>query len=227
MIAPAIPMLVGMLELQDRMNRKINPNWLKAEYPFLRAVLVEAAEAMDHYGWKWWKSQAPNIPQLRIELVDIWHFVLSHYLVRAGGNVASAAEMIICDWADVDSISVGGETFNLQEMDVVRKLELLAALSCVRKPSLPLLRVLFDDCGLTPDDLYREYVSKNVLNHFRQDFGYKSGTYFKTWDGYEDNEHLASIASTLNSNSPDLPSVLYDELKKKYEALQSAGKLST
>jgi hypothetical protein len=226
MIVPAVPMLVGMLELQDRMNRKISPSWLTAGYPFLRAVLVEAAEAMDHYGWKWWKSQTPNIPQLRIELVDIWHFVLSHYLVSASGDVARSAEMIVRDWGEVDSISVGGESFALKETDVIRRLELLAALACVRKTSLPLLSVLFDDCGLTPEVLYREYVSKNVLNHFRQDFGYKSGTYFKTWDGREDNEHLADIVFTLNVNSPDLPDQLYAELMKNYQALQSAGKLS-
>ena len=40
------------------------------------------------------------------------------------------------------------------------------------------------------DALYRSYVGKNVLNFFRQDHGYKEGTYVKNWAGREDNEHL-------------------------------------
>jgi hypothetical protein len=54
-------MLRAMLELQDSMNRKINPDCLSAGYPFARAILVEAVEALDHYGWKWWKSHSPVV----------------------------------------------------------------------------------------------------------------------------------------------------------------------
>ena len=45
---PTDAMLRAMLELQGRMNRKINPDWLGAGYEFLRAVLVEAVEALEH-----------------------------------------------------------------------------------------------------------------------------------------------------------------------------------
>jgi hypothetical protein len=86
MTPPTDGMLRAMLDLQDSMNRKINPDWLTAGYPFLRAVLVEAVEGLDHYGWKWWKAQSPDLAQLRIELIDIWHFLLSEYLVRANGD---------------------------------------------------------------------------------------------------------------------------------------------
>ena len=47
--------------------------------------------------------------------------------------------------------------------------------------------------GLDGEGLFREYVSKNVLNHFRQDNGYKTGTYQKTWGGQEDNVHLVAL----------------------------------
>ena len=40
------------------------------------------------------------------------------------------------------------------------------------------------------DELYVGYIGKNVLNFFRQDHGYKDGTYIKVWNGKEDNEHL-------------------------------------
>jgi hypothetical protein len=36
-------------------------------------------------------------------------------------------------------------------------------------------------------ELYKRYLIKNQLNTFRQDHGYKDGTYIKLWGGVEDN----------------------------------------
>ena len=91
MKAPNNAMLLAMLELQDSMNQKIDPDWISKRHAYLRAVLVEATEALEHYGWKWRKKQSPDMPQLRIELIDIWHFVLSEYLLRADGNHAASS----------------------------------------------------------------------------------------------------------------------------------------
>lgn len=52
---------MSMLDLQGQMNSKVNPNWIHAGYPFLRAVLVEGGEAIDHHGWKWWKAQEKDM----------------------------------------------------------------------------------------------------------------------------------------------------------------------
>ena len=37
-------------------------------------------ELLDHFGWKWWKLQPGDLDQVRLELVDIWHFGLSDLL---------------------------------------------------------------------------------------------------------------------------------------------------
>ena len=63
----------------------------------------------------------------------------------------------------------------------------------MRRLNIPLLAKLFAAVELTPEALFREYVSKNVLNHFRQDRGYKTGEYKKTWDGAEDNVHMVQL----------------------------------
>ena len=34
----------------------------------------ECSELLDHYGWKWWKHQATDLDQVKLEIVDIWHF---------------------------------------------------------------------------------------------------------------------------------------------------------
>ena len=72
------------------------------------------------------------------------------------------------------------------------------------------------------DQLYRGYVGKNVLNFFRQDHGYKEGTYRKHWhDGREDNEHLVEALQSLDASEPGFKNALYDALKHRYEQLAS------
>lgn len=215
MNAPNDAMLGAMLELQERMNRKINPQWRSAGYEFLRAVLVEAVEALEHYGWKWWKRQEPNLEQLRIELVDIWHFLLSHYLVESQGDAFKATGRIAAAWREPPRVAFDGTAYDVATLDLRRKLELLAGLSAARRPCLPLFASLLEECGMDAEQLYRDYVSKNVLNHFRQDNGYKSGEYRKAWEGREDNEHLAEILTRL-APSPRLADELYDELERTY-----------
>ena len=60
-----------------------HPDWRGQGYPWYRAIWVECAELLDHYGWKWWKHQTPDLEQVQLELVDIWHFGLSDLLARA------------------------------------------------------------------------------------------------------------------------------------------------
>ncbi|WZB64147.1 dUTPase [Achromobacter xylosoxidans] len=79
-----------MLKLQDHLNSMINPAWVTSGSRFLRAAFVESAEALEHHGWKWWKKQTIDLPQVQMELVDILHFYLSHTIVQAGGSIEGA-----------------------------------------------------------------------------------------------------------------------------------------
>ncbi len=226
MNAPNPGMLLAMLDLQDSMNKKIDTDWLVKRHAYLRAVLVEATEALEHYGWKWWKKQSPDMPQLRIELIDIWHFVLSEYLLRAGGDKSAATNTMLADWDAAAMLEFDGARYDITTLDIRQQLELLAALAAVRRLNLPLLALLFAACELTPAALFREYVSKNVLNHFRQDRGYKTGEYQKTWDGAEDNVHMAELLDAMSEADEQLPAALYKALARRYDQLNHAGKLA-
>jgi hypothetical protein len=70
--------------------------------------------------------------------------------------------------------------------------------------------------GLDFDALYTAYVGKNVLNFFRQDHGYKEGTYLKNWAGREDNEHLVELMAGLDSDSDDFADDVYQALSGRY-----------
>lgn len=211
---------IAMLELQQQMNSKVNPDWLRAGYPFLRAVVVEGAEAMEHHGWKWWKAQTLDLEQLRMEMVDIWHFMLSDFLIEAKGDLPAAAEMVFSlSRAESDIVYFDGNRYDPQGMKCLDKLELLIGLSVVRRVSLKLFESLLEDCGMDWLVLFRQYVAKNVLNMFRQDFGYKQGSYQKEWAGREDNEHLVEIMSGLNSETQDYKTGLYEGLRARYTSL--------
>ena len=73
--------------------------------------------------------------------------------------------------------------------------------------------------GLDLETLYRLYVGKNILNQFRQDNGYKDGSYIKEWNGKEDNVVMKRI---WEENSDIKPDVLYKELAKLYIALNKS-----
>ncbi len=66
------------------------------------------------------------------------------------------------------------------------------------------------------DELFRQYVGKNTLNFFRQDHGYKDGTYIKVWHGEEDNEVLAKVVKVLDANADDFQSQVYQALENNY-----------
>jgi hypothetical protein len=73
--------------------------------------------------------------------------------------------------------------------------------------------------GLDLSTLYRLYVGKNILNQFRQDNGYKDGSYIKIWNGDEDNVVMKRV---WEENADIKPEGLYRELAKLYQALNKS-----
>src|SRR6056297_849322 len=69
--------LISMLSMQDRMNTRIHADWVGQDFAWYRAIWIECGELIEHYGYKWWKKQAPDMQQVRLEVIDIWHFGLS------------------------------------------------------------------------------------------------------------------------------------------------------
>ncbi|MBU0620337.1 MAG: dUTP diphosphatase [Gammaproteobacteria bacterium] len=209
--------LITMLELQDGMNNKVNPAWVAANNNWHRAIQVEGVEAIEHHGWKWWKKQECDLAQLRMELVDIWHFILSASIQSKNGDVVQAmAEM----QAELDlhhkSVQFDGQTCVLAQLSLLQKLDLLVGLAAAKRSSFALFESLLHDCDMEWNDLFKQYIGKNVLNVFRQDHGYKAGTYIKIWDGREDNEHLVEVLEIADLDSANVRDELYSSLKARY-----------
>lgn len=209
-----------MLDLQYKLNTLVDKDWIAKRFPYLRAAFVESAEALDHYGWKWWKKQTPDIPQVQIEISDILHFYLSDILLSTSGDIASAANLMLaeCDIKN-NEISINKITFDIETADIQTLFELLAATSILRQRNFNVFQKIMEKCNLDWSSLYIGYVSKNILNIFRQDNGYKDGTYKKIWENREDNEHLHDIVSSLDSSSATFSKNIIEALTKKYGSL--------
>ena len=104
-----------------------------------------------------------------------------------------------------------------EETDFKLALEKLAS-SAVSEKSFNAIALA--DCmrlmDMDSDELFRQYVGKNTLNFFRQDHGYKEGTYIKIWHGEEDNEVLASLVKSLDPSNDNFQADLYQALEQKY-----------
>ncbi|WGL17024.1 dUTP diphosphatase [Microbulbifer bruguierae] len=197
--------LQAMLALQDDINTLVNDNWREQNFAWYRAIWVESAELLDHYGWKWWKKQLPDMEQVKLELVDIWHFGLSLELQQGAPEVV--AENMRQQLAALDPVS-GDFKEDLEAFT-------LNTLSSKQFDLVGFAQLMID-CDMSFEDLYRRYVGKNVLNRFRQDHGYKDGSYKKLWQGREDNEHLAEIVQSLDSTAESFSTELYGALKTRY-----------
>ena len=209
--------LATMLSLQDAMNKKVNPEWLSAGYAYLRAAMIESVEAIEHHGWKWWKSQSCDLPQVQMELVDIWHFALSHLLISYEGDAEKAAQQIVTQASLPNAVILfDGNEFAYQSASLVENLELMAGLCVVGRFDVSLFMHIVEQAEMRADDLFEQYVGKNILNFFRQDHGYKTGEYIKIWDGREDNEHLVEVLAALDPLHKDYSNEVYKALAARY-----------
>ncbi len=197
--------LLIMLEMQDAMNAHVNPDWRGAGNAWYRAIWTECAEMLDHYGWKWWKHQQPDLEQVRLELVDILHFAMSDYLLQHDDSAAVAAriEAELCAPRQGRDLRTAIET--MAQSTIAQQSMHFSDFANI----MALLEMDFDQ-------LYRMYVGKNVLNFFRQDHGYKDGSYIKVWNDREDNEHLAELLGELDSSRDSFRDDVYQGLALRY-----------
>ena len=215
---PTDKQLVEQLQLQDQLNSLVNDDWRDAGNNWTRAMLVESVEMLDHLGWKWWKHQEPNMAQARIELVDIWHFILSQFAETGDdmGVVASELHHRLFDQGR-RVIFIRNKIHSLNEMGLLDRVEAMASLAASGNDCSAAFAACCEELELDWDELRRVYIGKNVLNLFRQANGYKQGTYIKDWNGAEDNVRLEE---TMKSSPHLSPADLFKQLGFAYARVQ-------
>ncbi|NQY25127.1 MAG: dUTP diphosphatase [Campylobacteraceae bacterium] len=216
--------LEEMFLLQKQLNDSTNgPNWELGlnkhgkEINWLRCIHMEVAELIDSTPWKHWKNinAKPDMNNIHVELVDIWHFLMSYILQET--NVPRAVSLV-----NTHCIYEANEEIDPKIMVTeAEKLSYIAiAIQTGNIPSFSGIERFIDQffrackiSGLSFKWLQKLYIGKNCLNKFRQDNGYKEGSYIKIWNGEEDNVVMVSILEKMQDVSFDY---LYDKLGDHY-----------
>ncbi len=222
--------LEEMFVLQKKLNDDTNGlNWelginkFDKEINWLRCIHMEVAELIDSTPWKHWKNIAskPDFNNIHIELVDVWHFLMSYILQET--NIPKAVSLVnthciyeALEMEDVDTKTIVKEAEKLSYIAFAIETGNMPAFSGVER----FIDQFFRCCkisGLSFTWLQKLYIGKNSLNKFRQDNGYKEGTYIKVWNGDEDNVVMIKILESMEDATFDK---VYNELKKEYRKIK-------
>ena len=226
-------LLKEMFSLQQQLNDETNGLGWENGYTknnklinWKRCIYMECAELVDSFSWKHWKNidHPTDWDNVRVEIVDIWHFVMSLLLEKYKVDALGDIDQLVADVAEAQGFDdfckepYGTDAFD--SMELVNDIEALIHMTSGFKLKLfdGLLREYFDlalKCGVNLTELYRFYIAKNVLNRFRQNHGYKEGCYVKNWNGKEDNEVMIEI---LNEDIQGIDAI-YNALKTRYKVV--------
>lgn len=227
-----------MMRLQGEANDSMSEDWRRStnkEIAYYRAAYVEAVEALTSFGYKWWKKENPDLKDVKMELIDILHFVISGYLrdyyrscgitrtqPSESGITQTAMRMVMVH--EVTS-KVKLHTNAAKNWSEVSFVELLEEFICYtirfRKVDWPRLALLFNKLDMTTTEVYGMYVGKNVLNKFRSAYGQKEGKYNREWGldsmSMSDNDYLIKIIEDASEKQEELSeTIIWNKLEERY-----------
>ena len=208
-----------MFALQAKLNTRTNGKiWRKGKTKegrkinWYRCIYMEATEAIDSFNWKHWKNlnEQHNWQNLQVEMVDLWHFIMSAALFEGftlGSNF---------DYPKPNKINTKASEHLIEHFEKIIHFALSAHLKKISEIENIINEFFRISNHLEMDKikLYEIYVIKNQLNIFRQNHGYKNGSYQKIWQGVEDNV----IAFRLMQNKTLSPEGLYQALEHNYQS---------
>lgn len=237
----------AMLAIQDELNSSKNPNWRQSQHNYEDAIMIETAEMFDQMNWKWWKENPNPVDwnQVKLELVDVWHFTLCRMIVQYG--VEEASFELAGFFADHDSAveeayldQVSGNAITDCDAPIISQEEVKDSIRGLMESvmqdnvyevqghrALRSLAYLYDitevmkSLYMTVDELYKLYIGKVELNRLRWAKGYGT-TYVKTWFGKEDNVRLIEIMNGLDANDSMFRFKLRAELEVAYDQVEAS-----
>lgn len=214
-------LFVEMLQMQDSINSRIDPDWFTKGYKWYRYLYREAVELGEWLPYKHWKKTVADIPNAKIEVVDMWHFALSLIVsyekqeaIKDGKeySVEEIAEQLTQIWQEVLDHPLS------EDLDIQNVIDSLVTSSAAGNFAITPFIVICRLLNFSIVELHQQYVAKNILNFFRQDHGYKEGTYHKHWfDGKEDNEFLIEEID-FHKGSDNFRDDVYNGLKATYDS---------
>lgn len=202
-----------IVKMQNELNEATITDWINKGLDWDSAILVEVAEAIDSTDWKWWKAGETDLVNLKIEAIDILHFLISKALVQYQDE-----ELVAKQLNDMAS------RLKPSTQPAKAWLKQVALYTLENKVTLAMqaLLDLFMALEMDVSAIFEAYITKNLLNHYRQERGYKdaAANYPKIIDGEEDNLVFARLVKEHGSGVTDL-AVLKELLFQKMD--EAAG----
>ena len=140
-----------------------------------RCIYMEAAEAIDSFNWKHWKgiNTEPDWANVKVELVDIWHFIMSE-LIRIKDENYANKYLKFKPQGDFNAEVLINTLEKMLNLSVISNID--PKINNIRDIT-DLFFIAISQLDIDIVELYKRYVVKNQLNAFRQQNGYKEGSY--------------------------------------------------
>ena len=237
--------IIDLLEQQNKLNTIINPTWKddRTRADFIRAMIVESGELLEHTDYKWWKHGSVDIAQSQMEIVDLWFFFFSLVILdpatlpsKIGEDKLEYFAQMFMDHSGLEGTPDPSLTTKSSkpewDTENVQRRTLYFVHSCSQMtPNLLStmyeLAELTTAAGMSFEKMYDMYMGKLILNIFRQENGYKEGTYRKQWHTatygspkttLEDNQVLTTIMKRESD-----PTLIKEALQNGYKAIGYSG----
>lgn len=203
-----------MVELQHKFNKQVAEDYLDKNFNWNSAIIVESGELLESLGYKWWKKQIPDMDNVKVEAIDLLHFVISDTLNR--NYIIDKTSPNIIEDTVKEFTQYFTEDLFYPELEENEISILIDKLNFDDYGRFAIMKNLFKQLSMTNEDIYIAYIVKNCLNKFRQDNGYKEGTYVKIWNGREDNIVAYEVAKAIGT-CEQLFDLLYRNLETYYK----------
>lgn len=176
-----------LVEAQSKLNEIAVTGWKDQDLDWDMAIMDEAMEVFNSKNWKWWKDTDKNNvdwDNLEVEMIDIFHFLLSKSIKEDNANMIYMAMATAENDKEAKTLDKFFENFWDQFL-----------MACVIH-STPIQIVAWTEAWYkigSFDKLFSGYIIKGALNKIRLEYGYKEGTYKKIWNGLEDNDAVRPL----------------------------------
>jgi dimeric dUTPase (all-alpha-NTP-PPase superfamily) len=181
--------------IQNDLNEFTVSEWKKnlTVDHFRVAILDEMSELLNSTNWKWWKLQDQHDDwNLQIEIIDIFHFALSIFILNNTYHHSKDLEF---------GTKGDGVNHMLTFENTLNHAEFINNMAALLSDYTPTdMDNLFAAAGMNPEEISAIYIVKSQLNFFRQSGGYANGTYQKVQDGMEDNVRLKYFVDMFLQN---------------------------
>ena len=200
-----------MVELQHQFNKQVAEDYLDKSFNWNSAIIAESGELLDSLGYKWWKKQEPDMENVKVEAIDLLHFVISDRIQK---NKKMFSEKESLDMVSIEFCNEFNTNKVLKDYSTLE--DMIFYLIATNSYRINVMKRIFTKLEMSNEDVYIAYITKNCLNKFRQDNGYKDGSYIKNWNGREDNIVAFEIANEWGADE-ELFEQLYLDLETYYK----------